>query len=82
MVPAMVIIALGINPIKALVISQVFLSFALPLAIIPLMLITRRKDIMGALVNKPLTNIIGCVITTLIISLNTVLLYLTFTGDV
>ncbi len=81
MVPAMVIIALGINPIKALVISQVLLSFALPLAIIPLMLITRRKDIMGALVNKPLTNIIGCVITTLIISLNAVLLYLIFTGN-
>jgi manganese transport protein len=72
---------LGINPIKALVISQVVLSFALPLAILPLMLITRRKDIMGTLVNKPLTNMIGWVITTLIISLNAVLLYLTFTGN-
>jgi manganese transport protein len=82
MTPAMIIIAMGINPIKALVISQVVLSFALPLAIIPLILITKRKDIMGMLVNKPLTNIIGWVITTVIISLNAVLLYLTFTGNV
>lgn len=81
MIPAMIIIALGVNPIKALVISQVVLSFALPVAIIPLMLLTRRKDIMGMLVNKTLTNITGWVITTLIVSLNTVLLYLTFTGS-
>jgi len=81
MAPAMIIIAMGINPIKALIISQVVLSFALPLAIIPLMLITSRKDIMSTLVNKPLTNIIGWVITTVIISLNAVLLYLTFTGN-
>jgi manganese transport protein len=82
MVPAMIIIAMGINPIKALVMSQVVLSFALPPAIIPLMLLTKRKGIMGAFVNKPATNIIGWVITTLIISLNAVLLYLTFTGSV
>ncbi len=81
MTPAMVIIAMGINPIKALIMSQVVLSFALPLAIIPLMLITKRKDIMGTLVNKPLTNTIGWIITSLIISLNAVLLYLTFTGN-
>ena len=82
MIPAMLIIALGINPIKALVISQVVLSFALPLAIIPLILLTKRKDIMGALVNKPLINVIGWIITSIIISLNAVLLYLTFTGSV
>ncbi|WP_242868816.1 Nramp family divalent metal transporter [Desulfotomaculum copahuensis] len=81
MVPAMVIISLGIDPIKALVMSQVVLSFALPLAIVPLMLITKRKDIMGALVNKPLTNVIGWVITMIIVSINAVLLYLTFTGN-
>ncbi|MFZ5639832.1 MAG: Nramp family divalent metal transporter [Bacillota bacterium] len=80
--PALAIIGLGINPMKALVISQVVLSFALPAAIIPLMLITGRKDIMGALVNKPLTNIIGWIITAVIIALNGVLLYLTFTGNV
>jgi len=80
MIPAMVIIGLGINTIKALVMSQVVLSFALPLAIIPLMLITRRKDIMGALANKPSTNVTGWVITAVIVSLNALLLYLIFTG--
>lgn len=78
--PAMIIIALGINPIKALVISQVILSFALPVAIIPLLLITKRKEVMGLLVNKPLTNVIGWTISTLIIVLNAVLLFLIFTG--
>jgi len=82
MTPAMVIIALGINPMRALVLSQVTLSFALPLAIIPMLLITKRKDLMGALVNKPITNILGYIITAVIIGLNAVLLYLTFTGRV
>lgn len=82
MAPALIIIGLGINPIKALVISQVVLSFALPAAIIPLMLITGRKEIMGALVNKPLTKVTGWVVTALIVTLNAVLLYLTFTGNV
>lgn len=82
MAPGMAIIALGVNPVKALVISQVILSFALPAAIIPLMLITARKDIMGALVNKRLTRIVGWMIAAVIISLNVVLLYLTFTGNV
>ncbi|ADG83498.1 Mn2+/Fe2+ transporter, NRAMP family [Thermincola potens JR] len=82
MFPAMVIIGLGINPMKALVISQVILSFALPAAIIPLMLMTSRRDIMGALVNKPLTNIVGWIITAIIVVLNVILLYLTFSGNV
>lgn len=82
MTPAMVIICLGINPMKALVISQVALSFALPLAIIPMILITGRKDLMGDLVNKPVTKIVGWIITGIIIGLNAVLLYLTFTGGV
>ncbi|MGE5416555.1 MAG: Nramp family divalent metal transporter [Acidobacteriota bacterium] len=77
MLPAMIIIALGINPMKALLISQVVLSFALPAAIIPLMLITRRKDLMGVFVNKPFTNWAGWVITALILGLNGTLLYFT-----
>lgn len=81
MAPAMVIIGFGINPIKALVMSQVVLSFALPLAIIPLMLITGRKDLMGALVNKPLTNAIGWAITVTVVSLNVFLLFLICTGN-
>jgi len=82
MVPGMIIIILGINPMFALVMSQVILSFVLPLAIIPMLLITKRKDLMGSLVNKPITNVVGWVITGIIIFLNSVLLYLTFTGNV
>lgn len=82
MTPALIIIGLGVNPIKALVISQVILSFALPAAIIPLMLITGRIDVMGPLVNKPLTKTAGWVITAVIVGLNAVLLFLTLTGNV
>jgi manganese transport protein len=82
MTPAMVIIALGINPMKALVLSQVTLSFALPLAIIPMLMVTRRKELMGCLVNKPLTNVMGYIITSIIIGLNAVLLFLIFTGNI
>lgn len=79
MIPAIVLLWLGFNPMKILIMSQVTLSFALPAAIIPLLLITRRKDIMGAMSNKKITNWLGVIIVSLIISLNMVLLYLTFT---
>ena len=82
MTPGMAIICLGINPMRALVASQVTLSFALPFAIIPMLLIASRKSLMGALVNKPLTKAVGWVIASMIISFNVVLLYLTFTGKV
>jgi manganese transport protein len=78
MTPAMIIILLGINPMKALIISQVCLSFALPVAIIPMMIITNNKKLMGIFTNKLFTKIIGWLITTLIIGLNALLLYLTF----
>ncbi|MDA8441297.1 MAG: Nramp family divalent metal transporter [Peptococcaceae bacterium] len=79
-IPAIVLLWLGFNPMKILIMSQVTLSFALPAAIIPLMLITKRKEIMGAFVNKSITNWIGVVIVTMIVSLNAVLLYLSFAG--
>ncbi|MEA4902604.1 Nramp family divalent metal transporter [Desulfitobacterium sp.] len=82
MAPALIIIALGINPMNALVISQVVLSFALPFAIIPMLWITSRKDLMGSLVNKPVTKVVGWIITSIVVGLNAVLLYLTFTGNV
>lgn len=78
MIPAMILIWLGLNPMKILILSQVTLSFALPAAIIPLLYITSRKDIMGEMSNRKYTNIIGSIIVTLIISLNAVLIYLTF----
>lgn len=82
MLPGMLIIAFGINPMQALVLSQVTLSFVLPVAIIPMLLITRRKDLMGPLVNKPITNMMGWLITSVIIGANAVLVFLTFTGKV
>jgi manganese transport protein len=82
MLPAMIIILLGINPMQVLVLSQVVLSFILPVAIIPMLIITKRKDLMGVLVNKKITNIVGWIITTIIIVANTILLFLTFTGKV
>lgn len=82
MLPSFGILLMGLNPIKTLILSQVILSFALPAAIIPLMLITKRKDIMGALVNKKATNIIGWLITGVISFLNGVLVYLTLSGRI
>ncbi len=82
MLPGMLIIILGVNPMQALVLSQVTLSFVLPLAIIPMLLITRRKDLMGDFANKPITNLMGWLISGVIIAANIILLYLTFLGRV
>lgn len=80
MAPGMVIIAAGINPIQALIMSQVVLSFALPAAIIALLVVTGRRDVMGPFANRRGTKLAGWTIATLIIGLNFVLLFLTFTG--
>jgi len=80
MMPALIIIALGINPMNALILSQVALSFILPFPIIQMLIIAKRKDLMGILVNKHFVQFLGALIATAIIVLNAVLLYLTFTG--
>jgi len=80
MLPGALIIFIGVNPMKALVLSQVSLSFALPMAIIPMLIITSRKDIMGDFVNKKWVKIIGGIIASVIITLNAVLLFITFNG--
>ncbi len=77
MFPGMLIILLGLNPMNMLILSQVILSFILPAAIIPMLLITKKKELMGALVNKKVTNIIGWIITGIIIIANAALLFLT-----
>ncbi len=79
-VPSLVVISLGLDPTRTLVISQVVLSFCLPFAVVPLVLFTRRKDIMGPLTNKRITTIIASLVAVLIIVLNMYLLYQTFTG--
>jgi manganese transport protein len=62
------------------VISQVVLSFGLPFAVIPLVMFTARRDIMGVLVNKPATTVGAWVCAALIITLNLFLLHQTFFG--
>ena len=80
MVPSLVVIAIGLDPTRTLVISQVLLSFGLPFAIIPLVMFTQRKDIMGVLVNKPVTTVLAWCAAGLIVFLNLYLLYQTFIG--
>jgi manganese transport protein len=80
MAPGLLIIILGINAMTALVFSQVILSFALPVAIIPLLLITSRKRLMGSMVNRPLTNLVGWIMCTAIIMLNALLIIQALTG--
>jgi len=75
-----VVIFLGLDPTRTLVISQVVLSFGIPFAVIPLVLFTRRRDLMGVLVNHRVTTAAATVIVTLIIGLNLYLLYRTFVG--
>ena len=77
MVPSIIVIALSLDPTRTLVISQVVLSFGLPFTIIPLVMFTRRKDIMGVLVNRPITTIIASVVAGLIVVLNLYLIYQT-----
>jgi manganese transport protein len=74
MTPALIVLAIGVDPTKALVISQVFLSFGIPFALVPLVLLTRRRDIMGALVNRRLTTATAGVVALIISSLNVFLI--------
>ena len=80
MAPALVVLALGLDPSSTLVISQVVLSFGIPFALVPMILLTRRADVMGELVNRRLTTVVASIVATLIISLNVFLLYDTFFG--
>jgi manganese transport protein len=79
MLPALIVIAIGLDPTRTLVISQVVLSFGIPFALIPLVMFTRQKDLMGVLVNRRLTTVIAVIVAAVIVSLNIFLLYQTFT---
>ena len=78
MAPALVVLGLGLPTTSSLVISQVVLSFGIPFALVPLVLVTRRADIMGALVNRGVTTVVTACIAALIIALNVYLLYTIF----
>ena len=80
MLPALVVLAIGLNPSRSLVISQVVLSFGIPFALIPLLIHCRNRSVMGTLVNRRLTTGIATVVVALIVSLNVFLLYRTFFG--
>jgi manganese transport protein len=80
MTPALIVLAIGLNPSRSLVISQVVLSFGIPFALVPLVVLTRRRDVMGALVNRPLTTVMASIVAAAIIALNGFLLYETFFG--
>jgi manganese transport protein len=70
MAPALVVLAIGLDPTRTLVISQVVLSFGIPFALVPLVIFTSRKRLMGALVNKRATTVAASVVTALIVLLN------------
>jgi manganese transport protein len=82
MLPALVIIALKFDPTRTLVISQVVLSFGIPFALIPLVMFTTRKDLMGTLVNRKLTTIVAAFVALIIVGLNLYLLFDMFQGVV
>jgi manganese transport protein len=77
MLPALIVLAAGLSPTASLVISQVVLSFGIPFALVPLILLTRRADIMGPLVNQRPTSAAAAGVTAVIVLLNGYLLYLT-----
>jgi manganese transport protein len=80
MTPALVVLAVGLDPTRSLVISQVVLSFGIPFALVPLVMLTRRRDVMGELVNRRVTTVTASVVAALIIALNVFLLVQTFTA--
>ncbi len=81
MLPSFIVIFMGLDPTRTLVISQVVLSFGLPFVIIPLVQFTRRKDIMGDLANHRITTLVAGTIGGLIIALNLYLVYRIFAGE-
>jgi manganese transport protein len=80
MAPALIVLAIGLNPTRSLVISQVVLSFGIPFALVPLIWLTSRRDVMGEHVNHRATTVLACAIAAAIIALNVFLLVQTFAG--
>ena len=76
-VPALIVLGLGLPPTTCLVISQVVLSFGIPFALVPLVALTRRADVMGSLVNRRLTTCAAAGTAGLIIMMNVYLLGVT-----
>src|SRR5699024_2410641 len=75
MLPALSLLALGVDPTTALILSQVVLSFGIPFALIPLLLFCSNRKIMGSLVNRPVTTVLAWLTAATVIVLNIFLLY-------
>jgi manganese transport protein len=80
MLPALLVLGLGLPATGTLVISQVVLSFGIPFALVPLVLLTSRRDVMGSLVNRPVTTALAAVVTAVIVLLNGCLLVISVVG--
>jgi len=78
MVPALLVLGLGLPTTETMVISQIVLSFGIPFALIPLLVLTSRRSVMGSFVNRPATIVVTSVVATAIISLNGYVLFATF----
>jgi manganese transport protein len=74
MVPAFIVIAIGVDPSRTLVLSQVVLSFGIPFALVPLVIFTARRKVMGPLVNRRITTVAASIVAGVIIALNIFLL--------
>jgi manganese transport protein len=80
LIPALVVLAIGVDPSRALVLSQVVLSFGIPFALVPLVRLTADRELMGVDVNHRVTTVLGWTVAGIISVLNVVLIYLTVTG--
>jgi manganese transport protein len=80
MAPSLVILAIGVNPSSALIVSQIALSFGIPFALIPLVMFCRNRELMGDLVNRRGTNVAAYLVVGVIVSLNVFLIYQTVLG--
>lgn len=80
MTPALVVLAIGLPTTQTLVLSQVVLSFGIPFALIPLILVTRKAGLMGTLVNRTSTTVVASLIASVIIALNAFLIWSTIFG--
>ncbi len=80
LIPAIAVLAVGIDPTRALIVSQVVLSFGIPFALIPLVRLTGDRALMGADVNHRVTTALAWLVAAIISMLNVVLIYLTVTG--
>jgi manganese transport protein len=80
LIPALVILGAGVDPTWALVVSQVVLSFGIPFALIPLVWLTSRRELLGEFTNRWHTTVAGIIASVLLVTLNVTLLVLIFTG--